>query len=528
MAEKDFLDLRNKSTDEAAGTLNPEDTRAEILEKREDARREESAAQAKEMAQISAKDERKESEFLTAEKRDIEAITKLSPEEAKERVESDFRSYAAYEKADPSNRDEHDYKEFLLDKIGQGVRHSEAYKNEAFKQNPEFANAGLSLHSFNEHNRASQLVERIYDERKREQALNEAREISSFNPVLKSQFARLNPDITPAINGEKSIEEIFQAEAKERATQERDNPEVRDERERMKNSEEFDERARQAKAAAIEAGAAQRAQADTNKAATAEALGNMLEAQEPKKSLAVDDYIVPRSVANKYEQVEGKFFAKDEKSPRLMFEDKGKTLATSSTDKAAISDMVTLAKAKQWDSLALSGSQEFRREAWLQAESQGIKTRGYTPKEQDLAALKALTAQRQVNTITPISERKQERSTEEKAAPRHSLEKNQAALYDGGLKLRTTNMQELSSVKGFQGMSAEDQSKIAFWRGVVQEESKNQPATVKEERLARFDNEMQDPSKVKQLPDPALHETGKSQVREQTQSKSAKGHELER
>ena len=42
----------------------------------------------------------------------------------------------------------------------------------------------------------------------------------------------------------------------------------------------------------------------------------------------------------------------------------------------------------------LSGSQEFRREAWLQAESQGIKTQGYTPKQSDLAALETLRQER--------------------------------------------------------------------------------------------------------------------------------------
>jgi hypothetical protein len=67
--------------------------------------------------------------------------------------------------------------------------------------------------------------------------------------------------------------------------------------------------------------------------------------------------------------------------------------------------MVSLAKAKQWNSLKLSGSKEFRREAWLQAESQGIKTSGYTPKQADLAALEAMRQERATNSIQPVRER---------------------------------------------------------------------------------------------------------------------------
>jgi hypothetical protein len=118
--------------------------------------------------------------------------------------------------------------------------------------------------------------------------------------------------------------------------------------------------------------------------------------------LGKDEFIIPRALMQKYVEVDGKFYTKDAKSPRVMFEDQGNKLRTSTTDSEAIADMVTLAKAKQWTSLKLSGSREFRREAWLQAESQGIKTTGYTPKQTDLVTLEALRQERATNSIQPV------------------------------------------------------------------------------------------------------------------------------
>lgn len=128
-----------------------------------------------------------------------------------------------------------------------------------------------------------------------------------------------------------------------------------------------------------------------------------------------NEFIVPRAIQAKYVQFDGKFYTKDVKSPRVMIEDMGSKLRTSTTDSQVIEDMVTLAKAKQWTSLKLSGSREFRRETWLQAESQGIKTTGYTPKPADLAALETLRQERATNSIQPVQEQSQNARAPEQA-----------------------------------------------------------------------------------------------------------------
>jgi Large polyvalent protein-associated domain 7 len=238
-------------------------------------------------------------------------------------------------------------------------------------------------------------------------------------------------------------------------------------------------------------------------AAPSAPLKNTMEADKDQPILNRTDYIVPRAVASNYNELDGKFFAKD--SQRLMFEDKGKSLATSTDDKKAVADMVALAKSKNWSEFQLSGSKDFRREAWLQAESQGIKTRGYTPKDGDLAALKSLTEERQKNSITPIVERRKEvETTITTNTPRHDFNKNQAALFAAGEAGKAANSLILKDKPAFQDLKQKELDAVAFWRGIVMEQNKDQPASIQETRLAEFDGKMADPKMRQALPDPAL------------------------
>lgn len=573
MDKSEFLDVRNKSTDEAARTLNPEDTRAEALEKREDARR-------AERPELAAHNERKAEEARQLEasiQKDIAEekawnakIANMSKNEAESQAVFDLGVYSDYA------RDRDDFEEqgtLLL--MGEKAKLNASYAEALEAAEPgllkkiEAAEQGAAANSVNVgalYAKQSEPTLETY-----EAAVNDVSSFMATKPedaAARAEIAakmqergddagyvtalkRITPDLhtlteehTPALR-----EEHYRVEqAAQKSREAEQSPPPLSSEARMSDAQMKAENATIAQEAkkrgelpgkldlgnpedrdfAEKMASAARDEAANNKANTVLALDNLMDAQESRKSLAKDDYIVPRSVANKYEQVDGKFFSKDEKSPRLMFEDKGKALATSGTDRAAIADMVTLAKAKQWDSLSLSGSQEFRREAWLQAESQGIKTKGYTPKEQDLAQLQALTQQRQVNTIQPIAERGKAQEAETRTAPRHDINKNQAALVDGAMKLRSSNMQELSTMKQFQGMSAQDLGKVAFWRGMVQEQTKTQPKSVRDASVAHFDKEMQDPNKVKQLPDPALKETGKAQIKERTQERNSHEQELGR
>src|SRR5690606_24183301 len=82
-----------------------------------------------------------------------------------------------------------------------------------------------------------------------------------------------------------------------------------------------------------------------------------------------------------------------------IFQDKGKYLATAKEDIQTVHDMVEVAKAKGWERLKLSGTPEFKRLIYIEAESQGIKTRGYQPAAEDLAMVNKRLEERSLNQV---------------------------------------------------------------------------------------------------------------------------------
>lgn len=262
----------------------------------------------------------------------------------------------------------------------------------------------------------------------------------------------------------------------------------------------------------------QNAQSIENDRKRKEFVAQMAEANEfsttkTGKELDNGDFIVPRRITNAYAEHEGKYV--DKETMKVAFEDKGNKLSTASVDKETIANMVALAHAKQWDSLKLQGTQEFRREAWLQAESQGIKTVGYTPKGADLAQLEALRQSRATNLITPLQERKSKEQQATQAAPLREKEgqsnKEQPAARSklssdplqadiAARKNLTANIEALRSTGHFEGRSTEDLTKAAYWRGVMMEENRGQPKALQDGSLQRFDAAMSTPKFLESLP----------------------------
>jgi hypothetical protein len=75
---------------------------------------------------------------------------------------------------------------------------------------------------------------------------------------------------------------------------------------------------------------------------------------------------------------------------RKAFEDLGSRLTTDHSTQFVVRGMLDLAEHKGWATLALKGTAEFRREAWLQASQRGMKTRGYDATAQDQRRLAEL------------------------------------------------------------------------------------------------------------------------------------------
>jgi putative DNA primase/helicase len=74
----------------------------------------------------------------------------------------------------------------------------------------------------------------------------------------------------------------------------------------------------------------------------------------------------------------------------VAFEAQAKRLITAHETPAVVNSMIDLAEARGWTSLKLSGTDEFRREAWLQAKARGMDVTGYKPTDLDKVRLDEL------------------------------------------------------------------------------------------------------------------------------------------
>lgn len=83
-------------------------------------------------------------------------------------------------------------------------------------------------------------------------------------------------------------------------------------------------------------------------------------------------------------------FRDGDRQGQTAFVDAGKSLATQLEDKATIRAMIEVATAKKWKEVTVSGSDDFRRNAWLEARVKGLDVKGYEPREADKELLASL------------------------------------------------------------------------------------------------------------------------------------------
>ncbi len=112
-------------------------------------------------------------------------------------------------------------------------------------------------------------------------------------------------------------------------------------------------------------------------------------------------YIVTHEKAGLLDKGKTEFTLRNgDKQGELAFSDSGKSLTTEMQDKSTIRAMIEVANAKNWKEVTVSGTDEFRRAAWLEARVAGIEVRGYEPREADKKMLAELVIPAaKVNTI---------------------------------------------------------------------------------------------------------------------------------
>ncbi|AJR26656.1 MULTISPECIES: LPD7 domain-containing protein [Sphingomonadaceae] len=137
-----------------------------------------------------------------------------------------------------------------------------------------------------------------------------------------------------------------------------------------------------------------------------EPLGKKEKGQRPPRSVSTGD--MPETLQKRYFSSTSKwsgepayFTTAQAKEPA--FRDQGRRLVTSSDSEEVVRDLVAIARHRGWTNVHLTGSEAFRRAAWLEANRQGLDVRGYRPNERDLQELDRLKLGNDRNSIAPAA-----------------------------------------------------------------------------------------------------------------------------
>lgn len=87
---------------------------------------------------------------------------------------------------------------------------------------------------------------------------------------------------------------------------------------------------------------------------------------------------VPEEIRQRFVQVGRKYYFPD---GARAFTDRGSRLTTPSENTEVIRSLVSIAQARGWHEVTVSGTERFRRDAWFAAQQAGLTVRGYRPTE---------------------------------------------------------------------------------------------------------------------------------------------------
>lgn len=112
-------------------------------------------------------------------------------------------------------------------------------------------------------------------------------------------------------------------------------------------------------------------------------------------------------------------FRNGDEQGRVAFVDAGKAISTEREDRATIRAMVEVATVKNWKEITVSGTDDFKRNAWIEASLSGIKVRGYEPREADKQLLAEMQQRNKpANVITAVEQQhKRDQPREAARAP---------------------------------------------------------------------------------------------------------------
>jgi fido (protein-threonine AMPylation protein) len=102
--------------------------------------------------------------------------------------------------------------------------------------------------------------------------------------------------------------------------------------------------------------------------------------------------------------------------------------------------------------------------------------------------------------------------TQERYAPRHDMNKNQPQMHVAVTERINENIEALKKNPVFAGRTPEALEKLAYYRGILQENLKGQPPSAQENALAKFDKMAEDPSVLEKLEQSGRQEAEETKV----------------
>lgn len=115
------------------------------------------------------------------------------------------------------------------------------------------------------------------------------------------------------------------------------------------------------------------------------------------------DHAVPDEIKRRFVQVGNKYHFPD---GARAFTDHGNRLTSPSENSEVIKSLISIAQARGWSDITLSGTERFRKEAWFAARVAGLDVRGYSPTEFEQGRLVRTLAREQASASQdrPLSE----------------------------------------------------------------------------------------------------------------------------
>lgn len=123
---------------------------------------------------------------------------------------------------------------------------------------------------------------------------------------------------------------------------------------------------------------------------------------------------VPDEVAQRFLHTGDKYYFPDK---TLAFTDRGTKLKADTENREVVKSLIAIAKAREWEGLRVTGSENFRRQAWREATLEGLGAKGYQPSE-----LERLEVSREVAKRQPSNEIERDFNARRVSDPRRAGE----------------------------------------------------------------------------------------------------------